>query len=474
MTQVLTADLDQLRKEVLGEVVLPGDPAYDAARTVWNGAISRRPAVIVRAAAAADVSAAIAFARLHDLEIAVRGGAHNTAGLSVVDDGLMIDLSPMHDVQVDVGARRCRVGGGATLAQRDGATQEHGLASTAGIIGHTGVGGLTLSGGMGHLTRRHGLAIDNLLSAEIVTADGEIRTASAGENPDLFWAIRGGGGNFGVVTTFEFRLHQVGPIVDVGIFFCPLERGAEVLRLTRELFTSMSTDLNVIVGGATIPPAPFVPPEHHGKPGYLMLVTGFGADDEHARVAGTIRQRLAPVAEMVSPMPYAALQQMFDEQNRFGLFAYDRATYLEDLTDAAIEVITEQVPRKVSPMSVVFFYRLDAAYSAVPDDETAFGGGRSPRYAVFLIALGEEPAVVDADTSWVQDFWAALQPHAMGSGSYLNGEAEFTEDRVRATYGAKYDRLAAVKHRYDPDNVFHRNANITAAPQPPRQRPAST
>jgi FAD/FMN-containing dehydrogenase len=465
------ADVDVLRKDVAGEVVLPGDAEYDEARTLWNGAFDRRPAVVVRCSSARDVSAAVTFARVHGLELAVRGGGHSTGGLSGVDDGLVIDLSAMNQVETDVAGRRCRVGGGATLGQRDGATQEHGLATTAGIVGHTGVGGLTLTGGMGWLTRKHGLALDNVVSVEIVTADGKIRRASADEEPDLYWAVRGGGGNFGVVTEFEFRLHPVGPMVDFGLLFWPIAQAREVLRLARGLFASMSTETNIIVAGLNAPPEPFVPAEHHGAPGIAFVVAGFGGDGEHGRVLERINAELPPLFQVAMPMPYAGLQQMFDEANRFGLLAYDKATYVEDLSDDVIAVLATHLARKQSPHSATFLYRLDGAYSAIGDDDTAFGGGRSPRYALFLLAIAEEPALLATETEWAREFWTALQPVSMGPGSYLNGEAEYPDDRVRASFGPeKYARLAAIKAHYDPDNIFHRNANIPPAPQPPSQR----
>jgi FAD/FMN-containing dehydrogenase len=471
MPQVITADVEALRKAIAGQVLVPQDPGYDEARTVWNGDIDRRPTLIVRCASATDVSAAIGFARSRELEISVRGGAHNTAGLGVVEDGLEIDLSLMRDVTVDPVARRCLVGGGATLAERDAATQAHGLATTAGIIGHTGVGGLTLGGGMGWLTRKAGLAVDNLVSAEVVTADGRILHASQDENPDLFWAIRGGGGNFGVVTTFDFRLQPVGPMVAFGLFFWALDSGADVLRLARNLISTLPRDLNIIIVGVNAPPEPFVPEQYHFQPGYALLVTGFGAESEHEAVAAQIREELPPLFDMVTSLPYVQLQQMFDEANASGVLAYDKATYLEDLSEGAISVVIEHLPRKASPQSVIFFYRLDGAYSEVGDDDTAFGGGRSPRYNVFIIAVADNADLLESDRTWVRSFWDALQPHAMGIGSYVNGEAEFDDDRVRSSYGpAKFERLARIKAAYDPDNVFHLNANIRPATRLPRQR----
>ena len=464
MPQVITRDVETLRETVAGQVLVQGDPGYDEARTVWNGGIDRHPAVILRPVEPTDISAAIAFAREHDLELSVRGGAHAASGVSVTEDGLMIDLSSMRDVTVDPEARRCVVGGGATLADRDTATQEHGLAVTGGIVGHTGVGGITLGGGMGWLTRRHGLALDNLLSAEVVVADGRVLHASKDENPDLFWAIRGGGGNFGVVTKFEFQLHPVGPMVDFGLFFWPLEQGAQLLRLTRDLFTNLSRDVNVIVVGLNAPPEPFVPQDHWFRPGYALLVTGFGPPEEHTSLVDRIRAELPPLFELVMPIPYAQLGQMFDEANAFGLLAYDKTVYVEDLSEDVISVMTEHLPRKTSPRSPVFVYRLDGAYSEVGEDDTAFGGGRTPRYVIFLIALADNTEMFEADRTWLRSFWAALLPHATGIGSYVNGEAEFTRGQVRNSYGpAKYERLRKIKAKYDPENAFHLNPNIPPA-----------
>lgn len=464
MPQVITRDVETLRETVAGQVLVQGDPGYDEARTVWNGGIDRHPAVILRPVEPTDISAAIAFAREHDLELSVRGGAHAASGVSVTEDGLMIDLSSMRDVTVDPEARRCVVGGGATLADRDTATQEHGLAVTGGIVGHTGVGGITLGGGMGWLTRRHGLALDNLLSAEVVVADGRVLHASKDENPDLFWAIRGGGGNFGVVTKFEFQLHPVGPMVDFGLFFWPLEQGAQLLRLTRDLFTNLSRDVSVIVVGLNAPPEPFVPQDHWFRPGYALLVTGFGPPEEHTSVVERIRTELPPLFELVTPIPYAQLGQMFDEANAFGLLAYDKTVYVEDLSEDVISVMTEHLPRKTSPRSPVFVYRLDGAYSEVGEDDTAFGGGRTPRYVIFLIALADNTEMFEADRTWLRSFWAALLPHATGIGSYVNGEAEFTRGQVRNSYGpAKYERLRKIKAKYDPENAFHLNPNIPPA-----------
>ncbi len=470
MTQTASHGINGLREMTDGAVIVPGEPDFDDARRVWNAEIDKRPAVIARCATARDVCAAIGFARENGLEVAVRGGAHNSAGTATCDGGVMIDLTPMSGVTVDPSAGRAQAGGGALLSDLDAAAQAHGLAVPAGLISHTGIGGLTLGGGMGWLTRKFGLTIDNLASAEVVTADGRIRRASASEHPDLFWAIRGGGGNFGVVTSFDFRLHQVDPTVQFGLFFWGLDQGPEVMRLARELIPALPHDLAAVTAAVNAPPAPFVPPEYQLTPGYALLLTGFGAADghsgaEHAAAVEQIRRRLPPLFDLVTPMPYVALQQLLDEANAWGVYAYEKGAYLDDLTDDVIDVVTEQVERKATPTSAVLFYRLDGAYSEVGDGETAFSGGRSPRYAAFILGIAPEAGQLPAARGWAREFWSALGPHAIDGGDgYVNGTAEYADDRVRGSYGtAKYERLARIKAKYDPDNVFHLNANIRPA-----------
>ena len=465
MTQTVSEGIGELRAAMDGSVILPGDAEFNDRRRVWNAEIDRRPSVIARCASTADVAAAIRLAREHGLEISVRGGAHSPAGTAVCDDGMMIDLSLLNSVQVNPENRRARVGGGALLADMDAATQAHGLAAPAELVSHTGVGGLTLGGGMGWLTRRFGLSIDNLASAEVVAADGQVLRAADDENPSLFWAIRGGGGNFGVVSSFEFRLHEVDPTVQAGLFFWGLDQGREVLRLAREITAAMPPDINAVIAALNAPPLPFVPEQHHFAPGYALVLTGFGSAPEHARLVTEIRQALPPLFDLVTPMPYVVLQQMLDEANAWGQHGYDKAAYVESLSDEVIDVVTEQVPAKNSPASAMFFYRLDGAYSRVGDDDTAFSGGRSPRYAAFVVGLAPDGDLLAADRQWVRDFWAALRPHAIGSGDgYINGSTDHQDEQVRNSYGAaKYERLARIKAEYDPDNVFHLNANITPA-----------
>jgi len=377
----------------------------------------------------------------------------------------MINLSRMNSVSVDPEARRVRVGGGgALLADMDAATQQHGLATPGGMISHTGVGGLTLGGGMGWLTRKHGLSIDNLTGAEVVLADGSVVWAGETENTDLFWALRGGGGNFGVVTTFEFQLHEVGPIVNFGFFFWEADRGTEALRLIRDTVASLPRELNVLIAALNAPPAPFVPEQHLFAPGYALLLTGFGSPEEHAEYAEQIRTTLPPLFEFVSPIPYTALQQMMDEGTAWGQLDYEKGTQLEDLTDGVIDVLTEHFPKRISPLSMFMFYRLDEAHAEVPEDATAYGGGRSPRYATMLVGVAHDMDTWAKDREWVRNLWSALQPHSLGIGDYINNMVEFEEDRIRASYGReKYDRLARIKATYDPRNVFRCNVNIPPA-----------
>ena len=470
MTRTVGDELDTLRAVMSGPVIVPGDGDYDEARRIWNAAIDRRPAVIARCTSAAEVAAALTFATAQGLEIAVRGGAHGISGKAVVDDGLMIHLSALNSVDVDPVARRARVGGGALLGDLIAAAQEHGLATPVGMVGHTGVGGLTLGGGMGWLTRKHGLSIDNLVSAEVVTADGRILRADSDENPDLFWAIRGGGGNFGVVTEFEFALHPVGPMIQVALMFWSLEQGKEYFRVARDVCASLPPEVNVIIGGINAPPAPFVPAEHHDKPGYVAVIAGFGPESQHNDVVSRFRDSLPPLWEFVTPMPYMGLQTMLDEANAWGHYNYDHGCALEELSDEVIEVLTEHYPRKQSPGSVMLFYRLDSAFSDVGDDETAFSGVRSPGYMLFTIALCPSPEVLEADRAWVRGMHSALAPH-VAPRTYVNGIDEDASD-MRAAYGPeKYDRLTRIKAKYDPTNAFRRNANIK--PGLPEQRTGS-
>ena len=462
MTQTADNPITSLRESFRGAVVEPDDAAYDDARRVWNADIDRRPRAVAQCLDEADVQAAVRFATERGLEIAVRCGAHSMSGASAVDDGIVIDLSRMNQVRVDPEARRAVVAGGALLGDVDAATQAHGLAVPAGLVSHTGVGGLTLGGGMGWLTRMAGLTIDNMVSARVVTADGEARVASDAENPDLFWAIRGGGGNFGVVTEFEFALHEVGPIIQFGLLFWSLDDGGAMLRHAREVIDALPEDVNVMVGGLNAPPAPFVPEQHQLQPGYAAIVVGTGDPEHHREAVAALQGGPAPLFAFATPMPYVELQKMLDEANGWGLHCYDKGWYVDSLSDDVIDTLTAHVPLKTSPLSLALFYRLDGAFSRMAEDATAFSGGRSPRFAVFVIGVCPAPEMLPGEREWVRNMADAFRPTAADDGLYINGITDFdARTPVEAAYGPeKYARLVEIKRTYDPDNVFHRNANI--------------
>ena len=460
MTQT-TSDVTALRTAMAGDVLEPGDAGYDEARNVWNGDIDRRPAVIARCTGPDDVAAALSYAQSTGLRVAVRGGGHGFWGAAVPEGGLMIDLSPLDAVTVDPAARRARCGGGAKLGTLDAATQEHGLATVAGTVSHTGVGGLTLGGGFGWLTPLHGLTIDNLESAEVVLADGRCVRASADEHPDLFWALRGGGGNFGVVTEFEFRLHQVGPIVHLGFLFVEQERAAHAIRTARDEFRRLPSGFTPAIACVNAPPAPFVPESHHFAPGVGVIVIGFGTAEEHAAAIAPLREALSPLFDAAVPLPYVALQQMLDEGTFWGVRAYSKGLYLDEISDETAEVIAERAGMRGTPLSEMLIFPMIGAYREVGEDDTAWGGRRDINYAMAIEGLAADPESFVGERQWVRDTWEALLPAAGGPATYVNLMAEFDDRTVRATYGAsKYERLARVKAEYDPGNVFSVNANI--------------
>lgn len=463
-------NVDALRASFTGRVVTASDADYDAVRAecVWNGDIDRRPWVIAGATSAEDVAAAVRFARDAGREIAVRGGGHNFSGSCIADDAVMIDLGPMSSVHVDADSKRALCGGGTRWAQLDAATQDFALGTPGGFISHTGVAGLTLGGGMGWLTRKYGLSSDNVLSVEIVTADGSVVRASPEEHPDLFWAVRGGGGNFGVVTRFEFKMHPVGPVVPLALSFWDLDHGPGAFRAARDIAASLGDDTVMFLAALNAPPAPFVPEAHQGAPGYAVVVVTHGAEEGHDKVVAELRGAAPPLFSFDTPIPYVALQQMFDESAPWGIRGYEKAVYLDELSDAAIDVIAEHVPRKASPMSFMPTFSLGGAYARHADDDSAFGGSRRTRYVVNIAAVAPTPELLAADREWARAFWSELVPHAQGIGSYVNFMTELEPDRVAASYGAdKYARLSQVKAAYDPDNVFHLNANIRPAETTP-------
>ena len=458
-------DLDGLRARLSEAAVAcaPGEAGYAEAVNIWNAAITRRPSVVVRCADDDDVVAALGFARDESLEVSVRGGGHNYSGSALTEGGLMIDLTPMKAVSVDPASRRATCGGGTTWAELDAASQAHGLAVTGGFVSRTGVAGLTLGGGIGWLVRPLGLSCDNLVGARVVTADGRVLRASDTENPDLFWAIRGGGGNFGVVTEFEFAVHPVGPMVQLGLFLFHPDQGRDLFRFARDYIRDLPDDYGAFLAGLSAPPAPFVPAELHFTPAFGLVVVGLGDEASHAQVIAPIRQALTPMVEMVTPIPYVGLQQMFDESAPWGVFSYEKAVYLDDLTDGAINVILEHQAKKMSPLSIVPIFVLGGAYRTADPDGNAFGGARSTGYVVNISATTPSPDTLPAERQWVREFWSALVEHAVGVGSYVNFMTDYEAERVRSAYGEKYARLQQIKATYDPDNVFHVNVNIEPA-----------
>ncbi|WP_330179024.1 FAD-binding oxidoreductase [Nocardia sp. NBC_01503] len=457
-------DIEGLRAIVDGAVITPKDAEYDVARQVWSGCFDRRPAVIVQPASAAGVARALLHARRHGLDITVRGGGHNYAGHAVADDAMLIDLGALDGITIDPVSKTAKVGGGATWAQVDAATAEHALAVTGGFISDTGVGGLTLGGGMGWLTSLFGLSCDSVLSAHVVTADGHIVTASADENPDLHWALRGGGGNFGIVTEFTFALHELPPLGQLTMLYwtppdapAGLAAGAACLRDLPEGYSGA-------ILAVSAPPLPFVPERYQGQPGFVTAVIGFGTPEELAEMVAPLRAAApAPAWELVTPIPYTALQQMFDDAAPRGLPAYEKSLYINDLNDEVIAELVHRFPQRLSPLTIAPIFPLRGRYTETPDEATAFGGSRNACWAINLSALCPDPADFDAERAWVRDTWDALLPHARSDAGYINFLVDDDQQRIRDTYGDKYSRLAAIKAAWDPDNVLHHNANIRPA-----------
>ena len=461
----VTASLaDAARRELaaLGDRITgPGDAGYDAARAVHNGMIDRRPALIVQCTSPDDVARTIAFGREHRVPIAVRGGGHNGAGLGVVDDGVVIDLSAMAGVTVDDVRETVRVGGGCTWGQVDRVTAEHGCVVPSGIISTTGVGGLTLGGGLGHLTRRFGLTIDNLTGADVVLADGSRVRASAEENPDLFWGLRGGGGNLGVVTTFEFRTHPLGAAVMAGPTFWPIEQLPEVMRFYREFLPAQPRQLSGFFAALTVPPVDLFPPELH-----LRKVAGIfwcidGSEDEAARLLAPVHDVGTPLLHGVGPVPHPVLQSLFDGLYVKGQQGYWRGDFVNELPDALIERHLEWAQRLPSLASTMHLYPIDGAAHDVGQSDTAFSY-RDAQWSEVIYGVDPDPARATDMRDWCVGYWDATHPYSAG-GAYVNFMMDEGQERVRATYRGNYDRLARVKAQYDPDNVFRVNQNVRPA-----------
>ena len=461
------ATYGELQNSLRGQVILPRDSGYEQARAVWNGAHDRHPALIIRCAGTADVMKAVEFARSQGLTVAVRGGGHSIAGFSTTDGGAMIDLSEMNAVTVDPPRRRATAQGGATWADFDHETQAFGLAVTGGLVSTTGIGGLTLGGGLGWLMRRHGLACDSLVSADVVTADGRLVRASADENADLFWALRGGGGNFGVVTSMEFALHAVGPTVIGGALFFPAEAARQIVAGWRELTTSMPDELTTLVNLTSVPPAPFLPESIHGKPVVVVGAVYCGPLDSAEDAVRPLRALAEPIVDNIGPVPYEAMQQAFDPLFPAGAHNYFTSAVLDALPDRAIGELLDQWSAKPTPQSELHLWHFGGAVARVPRTATAYTQRRAP-YICEIIARSPDGSGFGADVTWARETRDGLARYGPGT-MYVNFTGEAGEDKVRASYPTEtYAKLVAVKDRFDPANLFRLNQNI-----PPSGRPGA-
>ncbi len=455
------AAINELGGRIAGQVLSPETDGYHEVRRIWNGAVDRRPAVIARCTTAADVAEAIRFARQHGLVIAVRGGGHSIPGLSVCDDGLMIDLQPMRTIEVDPDRRLATAGAGVVWREFDRATQEHGLAVTGGEVSDTGIAGLTLGGGFGWLKRTCGLACDSLVAAEVVTAEGQVVRASEHEHPDLFWALRGGGGNFGVVTRFTYRLHPVGPMMYGGAVIHPGERAGDVLRFMRELSTEVSDEVSLMTALVVAPPSPEFPPSLQGQPIAVLgacYVGDLAAGEEALR---PVREFGPPAADLLGPIPYVALQQLIDAATPRGLQYYVKSEWLAGLPDVVVDGLVAHHASRTSPLHQILVHQMGGAVARVPREATAFAY-RDAAYVLTVAgswASAEEPR--EPHVAWTRSAWEASRPASMG-GAYVNHlDADEGQDRVRDAYGPViYDRLVDVKTAWDPQNVFRLNHNI--------------
>jgi FAD/FMN-containing dehydrogenase len=446
----------------VGSALAPGDVGFDTARQIWNGEIQRQPAVIARCTGTGDVVAAVRFAREREMPIAIRGGGHAVAGHGVCDDGLVIDLSRMTDVRADPVAGTVRAEGGCLWRHVDHETQVFGLAVTGGIVTHTGIGGLTLGGGIGHLMRRFGLAIDNLVSCDVTTADGGFLVASVDQHPDLFWGLRGGGGNFGVVTSFKYRLQPLGPAVLAGLLVWPMAEAAEVLRFFGDFMADAPDEVGIMANLRVAPALPVIPDELHGRPIVALIVCYAGPVGKGEEVLRSLRRFRAPILDSVSPKPYVTHQAMFDPAYPHGRHYYWKSWKLPPLSDSAIDVIVEQAAAITSPLSAIPIFTLGGAVGRIDDDATAFTG-RSAMHDINFVAswLPDDPEP-GRHKAWAREAWEAMRP--FGTGAYVNFMSDETTAHVRLAYGDnKYARLAALKSQYDPANVFRFNQNIVPA-----------
>jgi FAD/FMN-containing dehydrogenase len=452
-----TITLDSLRQQVRGDVIAAEDAGYDEARAVRNAMIDKRPIVVTRPVNAGDVIAAVNFARESRLPLAIRGGGHSVPGFGTCDAGVVIDMSRMRGVRVDPQKRTARAEGGATWGDFNSATNAFGLATTGGIISTTGVAGLTLGGGIGYLARGYGLSLDNLISADVVTADGRFLVASDRENEDLFWAIRGGGGNFGVVTSFEFRLHPVDNIYG-GPMFYELKYAGDILRFYREYIATAPEEMGAFPAFQIAPPLPFIPEKRHGDTFALVVACWAGPIDKGEKALKPFHD-IAPVfAEAVGPMPYPALNSAFDGLYPPDLQHYWKANFVKELTDEAIDAHVEHGSRVPAMTSTMHIYPINGAVHKVASDQTAFAY-RDANFATVIAGMWPDPAQNSANIKWVRDYYDATAPHSE-EGGYINFMAEDDQGRIKANYRGNYNRLVETKRKYDPDNLFHVNQNI--------------
>lgn len=461
MTSVDRHAVDEFGASLRGQLIRPDDSAYDEARAVWNGSIDRHPALIARCAGVADVIDAVRFARRFGLTVAVRSGGHSFPGLSVCDDGLVIDLSLMKGIRVDPGNRTVRAQAGVRLGELDRETQAFGLAVPAGIVTHTGLAGLTLGGGIGWLMRKYGLTIDNLLSVDLVAADGDLVKASAQENIDLFWGVRGAGGNFGIVTEFEFRLQQVGPTVLAGPIMWPMEDSADVLRFYRDWIAEVPDELTTVVVHRKAAPSPMLPPELHGRPIVTVICCYAGEVEDGERVVRPLKAFGTPLIDLCSSKPFVQHQAMFDASFPEGWWYYFRACDVATLTDDVIDITAEHAAKISSPLTAFPIFHLGGEVARVGDEEAAFNG-RTAGHTFNINATTLTQDGFDDEREWARNLWSALEPYHRGV--YVNFLMDEGQQRIHDAYGAeKYDRLRTLKRKWDPDNFFRMNQNILPA-----------
>jgi hypothetical protein len=452
--------LADFKSKLHGKLILPEDNEYEDMRKVWNGMIDKHPALITLCTDVEDVICAVQFASSHNLLVAVRGGGHNVAGFGTCDGGIVIDLSLMKGVEIDISSRTARAQGGVTWGEFDKATQEHNLATTGGLVSTTGIAGFTLGGGIGWLMRKHGLALDNLLSVEMVTADCKHIKANEDENTELFWAVRGGGGNFGIVTEFTFQLHPVGPNIFGGAIFHPLAKAKQVLQFYREWVRTLPDEMTTMAAFLSAPPAPFVPQPLRGTLMVAIALCHIGSMEQGQEIVRPLREFIPPAIDLLGPHPYVGLQGMFDASAPKGILSYWKTEYLHGLEDDVINTLVEGAGKMRSPFSAMHIHHVEGAVSRVRPETTAFGH-RSAPFILNLIGEWSDAAETDSNIAWVRETWKAVQSHGTGS-VYLNFLDKDDSPRLKTAYGAeKFARLVALKNKYDPLNLFQLNQNIS-------------